>query len=257
MTSRRNAFSTRPSAIRDYDTITLFRFTNLLSKAATVVSLCVGSKESLSTPDSARSRTARWTWEKLWGSSLETAAVGPGETQKGELVLTNLGRLGSPVIRYRTGDLVELSREPCPCGLGTAWLHGGVLGRIDQMVTVRGINVYPSAIDNIVLAHAAVDEYEAHVRTDREMAALILLVEVSGADPGAVAKALEEDVHSRLQLRPHIDVVPAGTLPRYELKSRRFRGITDDGDSRDDSEGGNSSVASEASEAPADPDQGA
>lgn len=160
--------------------------------------------------------------------TLDAVSVGSGETQEGELVLTNLGRVGSPVIRYRTGDLVEMSREPCPCGRPTAWLRGGVLGRIDQMVTVRGINVYPSAIENIVRAHGAIDEYEAHVRTEREMADLVLLVEVTDGDPEAVAKALEEDVHGRLQLRPRVEIVSSGSLPRYELKSKRFRGITDD-----------------------------
>ncbi len=160
--------------------------------------------------------------------TLETAPLGPGDTQKGELVLTNLGRVGSPVIRYRTGDLVELSREPCPCERPTAWLRGGVLGRIDQMVTVRGVNVYPSAVENIVRAHEAIEEYEAHVRTEREMADLVLLVEVRDGDPVAAAKAVEDDVHDRLQLRPRVEVVESGSLPRYELKSKRFRGITDD-----------------------------
>jgi len=155
----------------------------------------------------------------------EPAAMGDGETQQGELVLTNLGRSGSPVIRYRTGDFVKLSREPCLCGRPTAWLGGGVLGRIDQMVTVRGINVYPSAIDNIMRAHGAVQEYEAHVRTDREMAELVLRIEAGEGDPEGVATALEEDVHRRLMLRPTVEVVPDGTLPRYELKAKRFRGV--------------------------------
>ena len=64
------------------------------------------------------------------------------------------------------------------CGWG-----GGVLGRIDQMVTVRGINVYPSALDNIIRGHAAVDEYEVHIRADRAMDELVLKVEVAGGKP--------------------------------------------------------------------------
>ena len=65
---------------------------------------------------------------------------------KGELVITNLGRLGSPVIRYRTGDLVQANRQPCPCGRAFILLEGGVLGRIDDMIVIRGINVFPSAL---------------------------------------------------------------------------------------------------------------
>ncbi|MEE8147920.1 MAG: hypothetical protein V3T24_09970, partial [Longimicrobiales bacterium] len=87
---------------------------------------------------------------------------------------------------------------------------------------------YPSAVENIVRAHEAIEEYEAHVRTDREMADLVLLVEVRDGDPVAAAKAVEDDVHDRLQLRPRVEVVESGSLPRYELKSKRFRGITDD-----------------------------
>jgi len=166
--------------------------------------------------------------EVIDSETLEPAPVESGETQEGELVLTNLGRVGSPVIRYRTGDLVELSRAPCTCGRATAFLRGGVLGRIDQMVTVRGINVYPSAVDNLVRAHGAIDEFEAHVRTEREMGELVLRIEVTGSDPAAVVRALEDDIHGRLQLRPRIEVVESGSLPRYELKSKRFRGITDD-----------------------------
>lgn len=164
--------------------------------------------------------------------SLVPAPLSEDRTQRGELVLTNLGRVGSPVIRYRTGDLVELSRDPCPCGRSTAWLRGGVLGRVDQMVTVRGVNVYPAALDNIVRGHPMIDEYEAFVRTDRSMAELVLRIEIrhDGGDDGGdgAAESLAADVHARLQLRPTVEVAEPGSLPRYELKSRRFKGVIDE-----------------------------
>ena len=160
--------------------------------------------------------------------SLKSISAEKGGVVRGEVVLTNLGRVGSPVIRYRTGDLVELSRDPCPCGRSGAWLRGGVLGRIDQMVTVRGINVYPAAIDNIIRAHAAIDEYEVLVRADRAMDELVLRVEVGDAAAAETSRMLAMDVHNRLQLRPTVEVVETGTLPRYELKARRFKGRVDD-----------------------------
>ena len=160
--------------------------------------------------------------------SLKPISAEKGGVVRGEVVLTNLGRVGSPVIRYRTGDLVELSRDPCPCGRSGAWLRGGVLGRIDQMVTVRGINVYPAAIDNIVRAHPAIDEYEVLVRSDRAMDELVLRVEVGDAAAAETSRMLAMDVHNRLQLRPTVEVVETGTLPRYELKARRFKGRADD-----------------------------
>src|SRR5439155_212777 len=68
-----------------------------------------------------------------------------GKGNKGELVLTNLGRVGMPLIRYRTGDLAVISRDPCTCGRRWARLIGGVLGRVDDMITIRGINVERAA----------------------------------------------------------------------------------------------------------------
>jgi len=72
-------------------------------------------------------------------------AVGPGEL--GELTLTNLGRWGSPVFRYRSGDQVRLDATPCVCGRTFARLAGGILGRVDDMLIVRGVNVFPSALE--------------------------------------------------------------------------------------------------------------
>ena len=96
------------------------------------------------------------------------------------------------------------------------------------MVTVRGINIYPGALDNIVRGHPSIEEYEVHIRTDRAMDQLFLKVEVGGAGSGNAAEDLVADIHNRLQVRPTVEVVESGSLPRYELKSRRFRGRTDD-----------------------------
>ena len=75
--------------------------------------------------------------------------VGPGGI--GELVLTNLGRLGSPLLRYRTGDVVRRAWETaCPCGSEEMALEGGIVGRADDMVVVRGVNLYPSAVEDVV-----------------------------------------------------------------------------------------------------------
>ncbi len=143
--------------------------------------------------------------------------------QRGELVLTNLGRVGSPVIRYRTGDLVELTRQPCPCGRPTAVLRGGVLGRIDHMFIIRGINVFPSALENLIRAFPEIEEFEVGVEHHRAMAELVIRIEVNGERPADVAAALQQHVHERLNLRPVVRVVDRGSLPRYELKARRFK----------------------------------
>ncbi|MFN9975444.1 MAG: phenylacetate--CoA ligase family protein, partial [Phycisphaerae bacterium] len=81
----------------------------------------------------------------------------------GELVITNLGRIGSPLIRYRTRDLVRASVAEDPAGRKLTWLEGGILGRSDDMVIVRGNNVFPSSIEAVVREFAEVAEYRIDV----------------------------------------------------------------------------------------------
>ena len=154
------------------------------------------------------------------------APVPPGTP--GELVLTNLGRWGMPVLRYRTRDRVIATEEPCDCGRTFLRLKGGVLGRTDDMLVVRGINVFPSAIENIVRQHGAVVEYEIEVRQVRGMAELRLRLELApdlqaAESQQAVLHAVLGALHQQLHLRLDGEVVPPGTLPRYELKARRVR----------------------------------
>ena len=84
----------------------------------------------------------------------------------GELVLTNLGRVGSPAIRYRTGDRVRLAQGLCPCGRTFVRLEGGILGRLDDMLIVRGVNVFPAAIEGVVRRFPTIDEFQIEVFRD-------------------------------------------------------------------------------------------
>jgi phenylacetate-CoA ligase len=145
-----------------------------------------------------------------------------GDGQKGELVLTNLGRVGMPLIRYRTGDLGIISRQPCACGRAWARLVGGVLGRADDMITIRGINVFPSAVENIVRQHPEVVEFAIEVYRQREMHELCLKVEIAGEGNGVIER-LAQSFSNDLRIRTSIEQVPGGSLPRFELKSRRLR----------------------------------
>src|SRR5204863_10093536 len=99
------------------------------------------------------------------------------EEGEGELVLTNLGRWGMPVIRYRTGDRVRAVRGRCSCGRTLVKLAGGIAGRVDDMVTVRGVNVFPSAIEAIVRRFDEVGEYRVELARVREMDELRCIVE--------------------------------------------------------------------------------
>jgi phenylacetate-CoA ligase len=145
--------------------------------------------------------------------------VEPGQT--GELVLTNLGRLGSPIIRYRTGDIVRSATQP-PADPHLA-LEGGILGRTDDMVIVRGINVYPSAIEAVVRRFAEVAEYRVDLSVDRGMAELSVTVEpTSAAQTQHLAERLSEELRTALTLRIPVAVAQPGSLPRFEMKSRRW-----------------------------------
>jgi len=143
---------------------------------------------------------------------------------RGELVLTNLGRVGSPVLRFRTGDMVEqVASCPCECGSYELALVGGILGRTDDMVVVRGVNVYPSAVED-VLRGCGVSEYRVEIRAHRTLAELSIQVELSRehADGAALAQRLEAALNNAFALRIPVSVVSSGTLPRFEMKAQRL-----------------------------------
>jgi phenylacetate-CoA ligase len=149
-------------------------------------------------------------------------AVGAEST--GELVLTNLGRVGSPLLRFRTGDLVHRAAATiCACGSYELALEGGILGRTDDMVVVRGVNVYPSAVEDILRA-CGVAEYRVEVRAHRTLPELSILVEAPfpSEDGTGLAHRLEAALSSALALRIPVSCVPGGTLPRFEMKAQRW-----------------------------------
>lgn len=149
--------------------------------------------------------------------------VPPGET--GELVLTNLGRLGSPLLRYRTGDIVRRGApERCACGTLDLALPGGILGRNDDMVAVRGVNVYPSAIENILRGIDGLAEYRVEIFSRGALSELKLLVEPvpDHVDPAALVHRVESELTKAMGLRAIVASVPPGELPRFELKARRW-----------------------------------
>jgi phenylacetate-CoA ligase len=140
-----------------------------------------------------------------------------GEGELSELVLTTLGRAGSPVIRYRTGDLVRPTwNTDGPCNF--VLLDGGVLGRGDDMMIVRGVNVFPSSIEQILRGFPEIVEYRLTAQKHGEMDALLIEIEDRLEKPQRVAKEL----HLRLGLRIDVQLAPLGSLPRFEGKHKRF-----------------------------------
>ena len=141
----------------------------------------------------------------------------------GELVLTNLGRAGSPLIRYRTGDQIRITRARCACGRWFARAQGGILGRLDDMLHVRGNNVFPTAVEGIVREFGDVAEFR--MKVDERGPMLDLRIEVEPTPEAAVAgltKRIEAAIRDRLHFKPRVTLVEPGALPRFEMKARRL-----------------------------------
>lgn len=152
--------------------------------------------------------------------------VAAGET--GELVVTTLGRLGSPLLRYRTGDLVKPRADGrCVCGTWDLALEGGILGRSDDMVVIRGVNIFPSAVEDVVRSCGGVAEYRVETRLVGSLPELQLLVEPAPEidDVSVLIAQLETALRNAFGLRIPVRTVAAGELPRFEMKADRWQRV--------------------------------
>lgn len=146
------------------------------------------------------------------------------EGQPGELVVTNLRRFACPAIRYRTGDIVVLDTTPCACGRAWARLAGGIRARVDDMVTIRGVNVYPGAVESIIRRFPEVAEYRATVTRSGALPALAVEIEAAEASSttaGTLATRVAAALHDGLGLTVPVRSAD-GPLPRFEMKAKRF-----------------------------------
>jgi phenylacetate-CoA ligase len=144
-----------------------------------------------------------------------------------ELILTTLRRPGSPLLRYKTGDVVSAERRsPCACGTEELCLLGGILGRKDDMTIIRGVNVFPSAIEEIVRSVDDIDEYRVELFTRNDLAEIKVIIEGKGGE--ALRLDLEKRFQRALFLRIPVESVASGSLPRYEMKAKRWVKLTDD-----------------------------
>lgn len=145
-------------------------------------------------------------------------AAAPGE--RGELVLTTLGRSACPLLRYRTGDLVRPISLPGQAP-GEFGLDGGILGRVDDMVIVRGVNLYPSAMDAAIRAVAGVREYQVEIDKRGTLPEVMVRFEATG--DGDCTAELAKHLRATFQMRIEVQKVPNGVLPVFEMKARRWK----------------------------------
>jgi phenylacetate-CoA ligase len=143
---------------------------------------------------------------------------------RGELVLTTLTKEAFPVLRYRTGDVTSFVDEECACGR-THRRIARFSGRADDMLIIRGVNVFPSEIEAVVLADDALAPQYAIVLDRRGMLPQIEVhAELAGdGDPGHAQARLEQQLAQRLRIRVAVSIGPPGSIPRQETgKARRL-----------------------------------
>jgi phenylacetate-CoA ligase len=148
--------------------------------------------------------------------------------ERGERVVTSFGRGSTPLLRYRTGDLVcRVPASACTCGRGFDIYEGGILGRVDDMKLIRGTNVYPRAIEAIVREFPEVEEFQTVITHEGIRDEITLRVELK---PGWSAQSWEQvrsALHGRLAhahegLNFRVQRAKPGALPRFELKAKRM-----------------------------------
>lgn len=138
--------------------------------------------------------------------------------EEGELVLTTLDRTACPLLRYRTGDWV------CKRVIdGRLFLEGGVLGRVDDMAVIRGVNLYPSAVENVIRRFPEVAEFQVEQRKVDSMDEVAIVVELQPDADEAIIERIEERLRDTFTLRIPVRLAPQGTLPRFDFKARRWR----------------------------------
>ena len=155
--------------------------------------------------------------EEFIAEVLDPATLEPVEEgETGELVLTNLGRWGCPAIRYRTGDTVRPRRVAE--GL---LLEGGILGRCDEMILVRSVNLYPAAIEEVIRRVAGTAEFRITARREGQMDEVDIELEAAASVCGKVRQEIRNEFGIRAPVRP----LDRGALPRWQGKARRFRDL--------------------------------
>ncbi|HZK16460.1 MAG TPA: AMP-binding protein, partial [Solirubrobacterales bacterium] len=151
--------------------------------------------------------------------------VAPGEV--GELVFTDVVTKGAPLLRYKVNDLTRVDEQRCACGRTLARIPDGILGRADDMLTVRAANVYPSAIDEIVKSFEQVrGEYQVVIDRPRDLDVMTLRLERAGELGEEAERELVARIGERLKLafgsRAEIEILDPGTLPTFVYKAKRI-----------------------------------
>ena len=144
------------------------------------------------------------------------------EGELGELVITTLTKEGAPLIRYRTRDLTRIIPGACPCESRYPRIDR-ILGRSDDMIKIKGVNIYPGQIEDVLKeTKGASSEYQVHLTRVEARDRMLLRVEAeAGLDPRQLAEKIGENFKKRIGILIDVQVTSLGELPRSEKKSKR------------------------------------
>ena len=164
-------------------------------------------------------------WETVDPVTFEPVAAG----QRGLSVVTNLVSEASPQLRFLVGDFTVLGTNRCDCGRSHPRALGGFLGRADDMLNVRGVTLFPSSVEDAIRAvREAGNEFEIRLTRERDLDVLTVRVESAadgGVDAAELGRRIESQIIARCELRPVVEVLTPGTLPKTEFKAKRVRDL--------------------------------
>jgi phenylacetate-CoA ligase len=149
--------------------------------------------------------------------------------RRGKMVITALDRMAQPCVRFDSKDVIEWAPEPCSCGRTLRLIKGGVVGRADDITKVKGVLLAPSAIEEVVRSIDGLgDEYEVIVEKAGDTDQIKLKVEIlpqAESQSALIENELIDQLRLKTHLRYDIEICGSGTLPRYEVKAKRFRDL--------------------------------
>lgn len=148
--------------------------------------------------------------------------------QRGELVITTITKEGMPLLRYRTRDITSIITEPCACGSTFPRIER-VLGRSDDMIKIKGVNIYPGQIDHVLqITPGAGSEYQIILTRHQGKDSILIKFEVEKeAKLEEVAGAMVRNIKSRIGIQANVEALAPGALPRSEKKSKRVMDLRD------------------------------
>lgn len=142
--------------------------------------------------------------------------------EQGELVITTLTKEGMPLLRYRTHDITRIIPHACTCGSPFPMIDR-VLGRTDDMIKIKGVNIYPGQIDHVLrMTPGCSSEYQIHLFREERKDVMIVKVEgEEGCNLAVIGEQLQKNIKVKIGIQVNVEMVPIGALGRSEKKSKR------------------------------------